>query len=139
MPEELLKEIGRLAVQTRKQLEGQFDPDLLDLFTLVAKYMTLSYLPRTLKKKAAVVTVSRFCPLCQTRGFDNGRVTCENCVLQGDEIGGCGGSYDSIRAALLQGTPPEVALSLNKPATDLAKRVMKRMEESNVSADTTEI
>ena len=138
MSDDLMRKIAQIAVEVRKTFDGKYDPDLLDLFTFVAKYMTLAYLPRDDRGRAGVITVSRYCPLCLTRGIDSGMVTCSGCVLAGDQPGFCGDRYTMIRQVLFAGNAPDMAFALSKAARDLVKRVSER-EAPSVSSNTTEV
>jgi len=122
--DDILKAIGNLAVNIRERLDGEVDSDLLDLFTMVGKYMTLAFLPKELRARAGSVTISAYCPLCQARLDPSRTVQCGDCVLKGTTPGNCGPDYESLRGALLYGTPIDVAFHLKGSASRLARRIV---------------
>lgn len=146
--EDLLEQIANLSLDVMKEFEGRYPDELLELFTLVGKYMSISYCPPEVKEKVYHVTRSRYCPLCALREpcrrpRSSVPADCSDCVLRDTVSGrGCGTDYVLLRDAVRSGTPTEVAFHLGRAARALAKRTQEsggNIEDENIHTDTTKV
>jgi len=124
MDADLMTEIANLSVKIVEQFKDDYPEELLQAFTLAAKYMTIAGLPKEMRKDANKVTTSKYCPLCYLF-LDR---ECEGCILKQPEGSGCGHQYDGVKHAIINGTFTDVAFNLSKLIRESLSRIPGREE-----------
>ena len=120
----ILKEIANLSVDCVKEFRGEYSDEVLAIFALIGKYMTIASLPKEERSDISMVTIAERCPLCQF--FID--IECDGCPLRSIEMGkGCGHIYDGLKAAASEGTFMDTAFNLLK--------IVKRLWEDEDDKD----
>lgn len=120
---DVLKQVASLAVEVAARFKGEYPDDLLQVFTLVGKYLTIAGLSKEARKLVSIVTIPEFCPLCILYGNSN----CLGCVLKSADSSGCGPQYSGLKQAVSSGTYMDVAFNM----AELVKAILRKIGSEN--------
>ncbi len=119
----ILKQIASLSVHVAREFRGRYPDDLLQVFTLVGKYMTISGLDKEIRQDIESVATPADCPLCILYADRK----CEGCILKDPEEATCGSQYSGLKHAIKYGTYTDVAFNISR----MVRAVLSRKGEEN--------
>lgn len=120
-----LKLIAQLSVDVVTEFKDKYPEEIVQAFSLVAKYMTIAGYSKNVRKDIDAVSNSQYCPLCHLY-FHN---DCAGCVLKDPGGVGCGHQYDGIYYALRNGTFLDVAFNVSGIIKKCLKEYINKVTE----------